>query len=77
MDQQAWERFNYYDEFDLSWDKVKDTVPRVDGAKLTGDDFIDQYEKLYKPAMVTNAQTKWQANEKWTLKVKKQHVRQL
>lgn len=33
---------------------------------MSPEEFIEKYEKIYKPVVITNAQTNWKANHKWT-----------
>ena len=50
-------------------DAVNDTVPRIDAHAMSPEEFIQKYEKNYIPVVITNSQSHWQAQEKWTLHV--------
>ncbi|CAK4692755.1 hypothetical protein LEN26_016494 [Aphanomyces euteiches] len=43
-----------------------DTIPRVDGSKLSVEDFKAQYERPNLPVILTNVVTKWPAMTRWT-----------
>jgi len=47
----------------------RDTMERVSATSLTTAAFIERYEKIYKPVVITDVQTDWPAREKWTLPV--------
>ncbi len=47
----------------------RDTVERISINEFTPKQFIDSYEKVYKPVVITDAQNSWLAREKWTLEV--------
>lgn len=64
-----WYRFNYLETFDLSHKTVNDCVERIDGSKISLQEFIERYEKPYKPVVITNIQKHWRGNEKWTQEV--------
>ena len=66
----GWTKFDYYRTFDLSLDKVKDDMERVDARKVSTAEFMAKYERTYTPCVVTHAQDNWQANKKWTFPVK-------
>ncbi len=46
-----------------------DKIERIDGRKVTKEQFIERYEKPRKPVIITNVIDKWRANDKWTLEV--------
>ena len=65
----GWRTQNYVDTFDLSFSTVKDNVERVDASKLSYEEFVERYERPYKPVVLTNVQNDWAANYKWTTDV--------
>ena len=66
---EEWTKYNYIKHFDLSHDKLTDNIERIDMNEVSLEQFIDKYEKPYKPVIITNSQTDWLAKEKWTLDV--------
>lgn len=70
-EENAWHVLNACDTFRVRPDDVKfrDTVERVNALQLTEAEFIDRYERVYKPVVITNVQLEWAAKEKWTLEV--------
>uniref|UniRef100_UPI00358F7179 bifunctional arginine demethylase and lysyl-hydroxylase JMJD6 isoform X2 n=1 Tax=Myxine glutinosa TaxID=7769 RepID=UPI00358F7179 len=66
QDELAWTRHDYLDKFDLSFSTVKDNVERVDTDQTSVEEFIEKYEKPYKPCVVINCESGWPALEKWT-----------
>jgi histone arginine demethylase JMJD6 len=64
-----WHKFNYYKTFDLSLQSAPDNIERIDADLVSVDEFIEKYEKPYKPVVILNTQTDWLANSKWTLEV--------
>jgi histone arginine demethylase JMJD6 len=65
--QDDWEKYNYFDKYDTSFDKLTDNIDRIDVTKVPIEEFIEKYEKPYKPVILLNSQVEWQAREKWTL----------
>lgn len=65
-----WTKYNYYKTFDLSHSNLPDNIDRIDVTTYSMEDFIKNYEKPYKPVILTNSQVDWQAKEKWTLSVR-------
>ena len=66
----GWYRNNYHENLRLSPSDVKDTVERVDARTLTREDFIERYERPFKPVVLTHAQDDWLAQHKWTIDVR-------
>lgn len=64
----AWTQHNYHKNFDKFWD-FEDNVDRVIENDLTIDEFIERYEKPYKPVIIQGVQNDWKANSKWTMPV--------
>ena len=65
-----WYRLGYADKFDASLSAVKDNVERVDARRTSLQEFIDRYEKPYKPVVVTHVEDDWKAQKKWTMDVR-------
>ena len=57
----------YYKNFDF--DMNKDNCERISVEKVSPEEFIEKYEKIYKPIVITDACKNWKANYKWTLDV--------
>ncbi len=62
-----WHKYNYFKTFDLSVDSLPDNIDRVDAAVCSAEEFVEKYERPYKPCILTNTQTGWVAKEKWSL----------
>ena len=60
---------DYARTFDLSLDQVNDNLERIDSRKVGLQEFIEKYEKPYRPCIITHLQDDWDAIEKWTKKV--------
>ena len=65
----GWYRCNYYDNLKLSKSDVKDSVERVDARTISLEDFVERYEKPFKPVVITHLQDDWLAQQKWTPEV--------
>ena len=65
----GWYELNYSETFDLSFDKINDTVDRIDVTTMSEYDFINKYERHYIPVVIKNAQLDWLALKKWTKSV--------
>ena len=53
--------------------RLRDSVERVSALHVSCEDFIDQYERVYKPVVITDVQKDWPAREKWTTCVSYKH----
>ncbi|XP_071116179.1 bifunctional arginine demethylase and lysyl-hydroxylase JMJD6-like [Haliotis cracherodii] len=63
----GWYKYNFCNKFDLSLSLVKDNVIRVDVSKVSHAEFVEKYEKTYVPVVLTEAQSSWDAQRKWSL----------
>lgn len=68
LKEEDWAKYNYYKHFDLT-ENVPDNIDRIDCETYSYQHFMENYEKVYKPVILTNSQSDWQASEKWTLNV--------
>ncbi|GIY57811.1 bifunctional arginine demethylase and lysyl-hydroxylase JMJD6, partial [Caerostris extrusa] len=66
-DGNGWIKLNYAETFDLSLCNIKDNVERISVKDVSRDVFIEKYEKLYKPVVITGCTDHWKASYKWTL----------
>lgn len=65
-DKAAWTAHKYANHFE-EYLKCNDNVERINESEVSPHEFIDKYEKIYKPVVITNVQTAWKANTKWTM----------
>ncbi|XP_054161445.1 bifunctional arginine demethylase and lysyl-hydroxylase JMJD6-like [Oppia nitens] len=63
----SWTQHNYSQTFDLSTDNIEDTVDRIDAKEVRPEQFVEKYEKLYRPVVITSLCDNWKACHKWTL----------
>ncbi len=63
---ESWVEQGYAKNFDLSEDIVKDTVERIHVKDVSCEEFIEKWEKPYKPVVILGVQDSWAANYKWT-----------
>lgn len=63
----GWYKCNYHENLSLSQSDVKDNVERVDARTLSVEEFIEKYEKPFKPVVLTHVQDNWLALQKWTI----------
>ncbi len=64
-----WYKHNYYKTFDMSYNNLPDNIDRIDVNKVSLEEFIERYERPYKPCILLNTQNEWLAKEKWTMEV--------
>jgi len=53
--------------FDLTWEKVNDQLERIHTSQVSPQEFIQRYEKPYKPVVILGVMEDWNARYKWTL----------
>ena len=68
-DKLAWSQQGYFNRFAPYWD-FKDNVDRIDESKVSSSEFIERYEKIYKPVIIQGVQSDWKARNKWTIEVR-------
>ncbi|XP_068626692.1 bifunctional arginine demethylase and lysyl-hydroxylase PSR [Battus philenor] len=66
VDKHQWTALKYAGNFE-EFLKCNDNVDRININEVPQSVFIEKYEKIYKPVVITNVQTNWRANHKWTL----------
>jgi histone arginine demethylase JMJD6 len=71
-DKGDWSSLGYADNFD-SFVTVSDNVERIHVKDFPPSEFIEKYEKLYKPVVICGIQDNWKAKHKWTLEVRRLH----
>ncbi|XP_058064498.1 bifunctional arginine demethylase and lysyl-hydroxylase PSR isoform X1 [Anopheles bellator] len=62
----AWVQLEYHQKFEL-YRNFDDNVERIDVAKVSQEQFIERYERTYKPVVIEGMQKGWKAEQKWTL----------
>lgn len=63
---EQWRCHNYYSKFKLDPAKYKDTVERINFNEVSHSTFVEKFEKIYKPVVITGATDDWKAHAKWT-----------
>lgn len=67
LDYSGWSAKNYHETFDLQ--HMPDNCERIDVNTVMPDYFVEKYEKLYKPVVITGVCDTWKAQYNWTLDV--------
>lgn len=67
-DKGDWSALGYIEQFD-SFLAVNDNVERIHVKDFPPSEFIEKYEKLYKPVVICGIQDNWKAKHKWTCEV--------
>merc|ERR1712137_1305134 len=62
-----WTAKDYCHSFDLSYDKVNDTLERINQDQVSEEEFIKRFELPYLPVAIEGVTKSWSANYKWTL----------
>ncbi|XP_035724829.1 bifunctional arginine demethylase and lysyl-hydroxylase PSR-like [Vespa mandarinia] len=65
-DKIAWTQHGYSKKFETFWN-FQDNVERIDESIVVTEEFIEKYEKPYKPVIIQGVQTGWKAQHKWTI----------
>lgn len=68
-DQVAWTAMGFARNFQ-NFMVVNDVMERIDVNDVSKEQFIELYEKPYKPVVITGVQNNWSARQKWTLHVR-------
>ncbi|XP_066978262.1 bifunctional arginine demethylase and lysyl-hydroxylase JMJD6 [Macrobrachium rosenbergii] len=63
----AWTRLDYKNKFDCNVKGFKDGAERIHVNDVSPEEFIERYEKLYKPVVIEGITDNWKARYKWTL----------
>ena len=64
---EMWYEKRYFENFDLRWEHVDDTIERIDVHSVSPKEFIDRFEAPSKPVAITGVLDTWQARQKWTM----------
>ncbi|XP_037801178.1 bifunctional arginine demethylase and lysyl-hydroxylase PSR-like [Penaeus monodon] len=67
LEKGVWTKHDYKNKFDCSIDIVPDTVERIHANEVPIEEFIERYEKPYKPVVIEAVTDNWKARYKWTL----------
>lgn len=46
-----------------------DTIERVDATRMSYTEFVDRFERAYKPVILIGITDQWRANDHWNLQV--------
>lgn len=67
-DKYAWYAHDYANNF-KPFTRVQDNVDRINVDSVSPKEFIEKYERPYKPVVIKGMQSNWRASYKWTLEV--------
>jgi len=62
-----WVAKDFMSNFDLSYQKVNDTLERIDQNEVSEEEFVRRFELPYLPVAIKGVTKEWSANYKWTL----------
>lgn len=68
LDKVAWTQLGYVNQFD-KFRLVEDNIERIDVNQVSPQEFIEKFEKPYKPVVIRGIEDSWKARQKWTLDV--------
>jgi hypothetical protein len=63
----SWTGLGYAKSFDLNPDAIRDNVPRIHVQDVSEAEFVERYERVYKPVVITGVTNEWKASYKWTV----------
>lgn len=66
----SWESLQIFKKFN-EFTNVEDNCERINVSDVSPQDFIEKYEKWYKPVVICGLQENWKAKHKWNLEVKR------
>ncbi|XP_065211788.1 bifunctional arginine demethylase and lysyl-hydroxylase PSR [Planococcus citri] len=66
LDKEAWYQAKYADHFD-EFKRFEDNTERISVKCVSPEEFIERFEKPYKPVVIQGATDHWKATEKWTV----------
>ncbi|KAI1306512.1 Bifunctional arginine demethylase and lysyl-hydroxylase JMJD6 [Halotydeus destructor] len=61
-----WSALDYHKRLDLNPESYPDNVERIDVTKVSLEQFVEKFEKIYKPVVITGITDSWKAKFKWT-----------
>lgn len=67
-DKYAWYAHGYSESF-KPFAKIQENIDRIDVENVSPQEFVDRYERPYKPVVIKGLQKDWRASYKWTLEV--------
>lgn len=64
-----WTSLNLSNKFDLNLKPIaqRDTLQRINASQVSHQEFVEKFEKKFKPVVLTNVTDSWPAKEKWTI----------
>ena len=73
LDREGWYQLKYAECFD-EFKKFTDNTKRISVKETSPQEFIERYEKPYKPVVITGITETWKAVEKWTVLVSAHNI---
>jgi len=67
-DKTAWIQLGYCKSFQ-KFGEFQDNAERINESDVTTEEFVEKYEKPYKPVIIQGVQNGWRAQHKWTIEV--------
>jgi len=64
---ELWVQHDYAHTYDMSWERVQDTLPRLSVHQVDKKEFREKYEDPGVACAITGVTDNWSASEKWTL----------